>query len=147
MRPVFIKVFITTGLVMAMAFAETAAYFKDDNKGITTSNLRELPRNISHDELIAIMRSFNTALGVKCGYCHVELPGQFTPEGHPAHNFASDDKEHKRIARRMMRMTKNINERLDDMGDHEFENISCATCHRGHTHPSAGVDSIFRVKR
>ncbi|MCD6064551.1 MAG: c-type cytochrome [Flavipsychrobacter sp.] len=144
MRPVLAKALIITGMVTAMAVAQTSAYFKDDNKGVTTRNLRELPKNISHDELIAIMRSFNTALGVKCGYCHVEQPGQLTPEGQPAMNFASDDKITKRIARRMMRMTKDINEKLDDMGDKEFENIQCATCHRGHQHPSAGLDSIFR---
>lgn len=144
MRPLLAKALIITGLITAMAVAQTSAYFKDDNKGVTTRNLRELPKNISHDELMAIMRSFNTALGVKCNFCHAESPGQTTPEGHPALNFASDDKETKRIARRMMRMTKDINEKLDDMGDHEFETIQCATCHRGHEHPSEGLDSMFR---
>ena len=147
MRPLIAKALIITGLATGMVAIQTSAYFKDDNKGVTYKNLRELPRNISHDELIGIMRSFNTALGVKCGYCHVELPGQTTPEGHPAHNFASDDKITKRIARRMMRMTKDINEKLADISDNEFENIQCATCHRGHQHPSAGLDSMFLRKK
>jgi hypothetical protein len=141
------KALIIIALSVGMITAETTAHFQRENKGVTYSNLRVLPRNISHDELIAVMRSFNAALNVKCGFCHVEIPGQKTPEGYQAHNFASDDKEHKRIARRMMRMTEDINEKLADIGDKEFENIQCATCHRGHTHPSRGLDSVFMIKR
>jgi hypothetical protein len=48
------------------------------------------------------------------------------------------------IARKMMRMTKDINERIDDIGDGHFERVSCITCHRGQTAPSATLDSIGR---
>jgi hypothetical protein len=50
----------------------------------------------------------------------------------------------KKIARKMMRMTEDINEKLDDIGDHHFERINCITCHRGNTTPSMSLDSVQR---
>src|ERR1700682_868811 len=68
-------------------------------------NLKILPQNITHDELIATMRTFARSLGVKCDHCHVALP-----EGSREHfDFASDAKPEKATARVMMRMTRNAN--------------------------------------
>src|ERR1043165_7097054 len=33
-------------------------------------NLKVIPVNISHDELIAMMRGFTRALGTRCDHCH-----------------------------------------------------------------------------
>jgi hypothetical protein len=135
------------GIVVVIAImlaAQTSARFKKDDKGVTHENLRVIPRNISDDQLIAVMREINTSLGVKCSYCHKEIPRKITPEGYPAHDFASDDKLQKRIARKMMLMTRGINEKLDHLGHGEFERISCITCHRGHTQPSFTLDTSFR---
>ncbi|HRO08672.1 MAG TPA: c-type cytochrome [Saprospiraceae bacterium] len=90
-------------------------------------NLKILPKDINPEELKAIMKSFNESLGVKCGFCHVpSADGQGL-------DFASDENMHKEIARGMMVMTKEINQKYFDMYPHEgFVNqISCMTCHNG----------------
>ena len=37
-------------------------------------NLKVLPPNITHDELIATMRGFARSLGTRCNHCHVSNP-------------------------------------------------------------------------
>ena len=125
--------------------AESSARFRKGDDGITRKNLRVISRTISEEQLLTIMREINTALGVTCSYCHMEIPGKQTPEGYPAHNFASDDKLQKRLARKMMMMTRNINEKLHDIGDGDFERVSCITCHRGHTQPSFTLDTLGKT--
>ena len=131
-------------LATSMVIGETRAMFHRDDNGISRRNLRVIPKNVSDEELTDIMRHINKALGVNCSYCHQQIPGQKTREGHQAHDFASDAKIQKQIARKMMRMTRDINERLGDMGDGAFEKVSCMTCHRGHTQPSFTMDSLQR---
>ena len=135
------KAMVIALMASVLLIAETSARFRKEDDGITRKNLRVISRTISEEQLVTIMREINTALGVKCSYCHMEIPGKKTPEGYPAHNFASDDKLQKRIARKMMMMTRNINEKLDDIGDGDFERVSCITCHRGHTQPSFTLDT------
>ena len=67
-------------------------------------------------------------LGVKCSFCH-DIRNK------------SKDTDHKIIARDMMKMQKEINERLlltesDSLKSNEIQpQISCWTCHRGLKHP------------
>lgn len=145
-KKLLVIIFLSMGILLAKA--SDSREKDDEDGGITTRNLRVIPRNIPHEELINIMRGINLALGVKCGYCHVEIPGKVTAEGHPAYNFASDDKEHKRVARKMMRMVKDINERVADMGNGKFtDRVGCVTCHRGNTQPSVSLDTALRQAR
>lgn len=95
-------------------------------------NLKVLPKNISHDELKNIMDDFKVALGVKCNFCHAarkDDPSKL--------DFASDENEHKEIARKMMRMTAKINKSYFNkkQEDGSLKAISCATCHNGAKHP------------
>ncbi len=90
-------------------------------------NLKVLPQDIDSETLKGIMRSFNSALGVKCGHCHVPAAdGQ-------GMDFASDDNIKKEIARGMLLMTKEINEKYFGAHPHEgmVKQISCMTCHKG----------------
>lgn len=93
-------------------------------------NLQVLPKDIPRQELIAIMRSFNRSLGVKCNFCHV-----------PAANgkdldFPSDANEHKQIARVMIRMTQAINnDYIARVSDDDDDRVTCYTCHRGAEEP------------
>jgi hypothetical protein len=99
-------------------------------------NLKVLPQNIPHDELIATMRGFARALGRRCNFCHVPFPGQ--PADSEELDFASDAKDHKRITRGMILMTREANENIKRIGDKEgekFKQMSCWTCHRGAVHP------------
>lgn len=113
-------------------------------------NLQVLSKDVSRDDLLAAMKGFSTGLGVRCNFCHV-----VTNEGPPAEfDFASDAKEHKRVARVMVQMAAQINgkwlpevaaaegdgdgEAAKGQGEGELENphrVSCWTCHRGKAEP------------
>jgi hypothetical protein len=108
-------------------------------------NLQVLPRDISREQLLAIMRTFTRSLGVKCNHCHVVTAT--TPKEEL--DFPSDAKEEKRVARVMIQMTQQINaewlERVEQAeGEHEEAataaapeqpRVGCWTCHRGRPEP------------
>lgn len=79
--------------------------------------------------LRAEMQRLAAALGVKCDHCHVQG------------NFASDEKSPKRVARRMLEMTRALNARhfpeyAVKEGESVLGRVTCHTCHRGMTAPS-----------
>ncbi|WP_225874592.1 c-type cytochrome [Pedobacter hiemivivus] len=78
------------------------------------TNLKVLPKNISHDDLDKVMDGFKLALGVKCNYCH--SPRKDNPK---KLDFASDENPKKEIARDMMRMTNKINKKYFHEKDKE----------------------------
>jgi hypothetical protein len=82
------------------------------------TNLQVLPQTIPNPELIAMMRQFTFALGVRCEHCHSK-------------DFAADDKEAKRAARVMIHMVDSINK--DFLAKRDA--VECMTCHRGLTQP------------
>jgi hypothetical protein len=47
-------------------------------------------------------------------------------------DYASDEKDHKKVAREMMVMTMNANKTMKNLN---FHDISCWVCHRGNKHP------------
>jgi len=77
------------------------------------------------------MKFFAQSLGVRCTHCHV---GE---EGKPlsTFDFASDAKQTKLTARKMLAMVHRINS--EDFGVTDFANVkvTCFTCHRGSTKP------------
>ena len=85
-------------------------------------NLKVLPADISRDDLKAQMKQISKDLGVKCSFCHVK------------DDFASDDNKHKRIARKMMKMTQDINGR--HFAWEGAPQVSCFTCHQGQKEPA-----------
>lgn len=96
-------------------------------------NLQVLPKNISHEALDSLMKSFRTALGVRCNFCHVSVPG--TP---PKMDFASDDKEEKRTARKMIKMVLGINKKYFHKKatiTSTALSVTCASCHNGKEKP------------
>ena len=108
------------------------------------TNLTVLPKTISKDDLIGVMRNFTEGLGVRCNFCHV---GE---EGKPisTYDFASDDKDNKRIARVMLKMTNNINDdyiaQLKDFGENIIE-VKCVTCHHGVKQPKTLAQDLMGV--
>ncbi len=97
-------------------------------------NLKVLPQNISHDSLEHVMDGFKAALGVKCSFCHAPSKtqlGRMDP--------ASDENPKKDIARDMMRMTMEINEKYVRQIPHadsvQLQVVTCGTCHRGKSKP------------
>lgn len=99
-------------------------------------NLRVLPQNITHDELIATMRGFTKALNVKCDHCHVMNP----PGSKEQFDFTSDAKPEKNAARTMIRMTQLVNsDYVARLNPAPNQHVTCMTCHRGHTVPDVNA--------
>ena len=102
-------------------------------------NLKVLPKDISHEELRAIMGGFTRALGVRCGACHAQKAGG------QGLDFPSDEKDEKKTARVMMQMTHDINEKfISTLEDHSNPpiQVQCVTCHHGISHPRPLTDVL-----
>jgi hypothetical protein len=99
------------------------------------TNLKVLPRTMTGDEVIKLMRQYEGDLGVECEFCHAAAePGQ-------RRDNASDANPMKETARYMISMTADLNEKyLEDMPNRRYADpITCGTCHRGEKHPSIFV--------
>jgi tetratricopeptide (TPR) repeat protein len=104
-------------------------------------NVQVLPKDISKKELVTIMKSFTSALGKRCAFCHVE-------KGSDDFNFPLDDKTEKKTARAMILMTRAINDQyLKNMPleDESRITVTCATCHHGQPKPQA-IENILRAE-
>jgi len=75
-------------------------------------------------EVMQIMRTFTTGIGVQCSYCHM------------AGNYASDENPKKDEARKMIAMAQKIN---GEFPDHKMH-VSCYTCHRGEAQPKTAPE-------
>src|SRR5262245_18795747 len=73
-------------------------------------------------QLRPMMNYISASLGVNCAFCHVKTGDQW--------EYDKDDINHKKIARRMIQMTMDINK-------NSFQGraqVRCYTCHRGDEH-------------
>ena len=117
-------------LVLGLTATPVAGQVPDD-----FSNLQVLPEDITRRELVGIMRSFSSGLGVRCSHCHTVSDGLDADDD----DFASDDKSAKDKARAMMAMVEAINgdhiSQLANRGEHNLE-VSCVTCHSGKAQPA-----------
>ena len=87
-------------------------------------NLQILPKTLTKDEMKAIMKAQARALGVECDHCH-DVP-----------DMASDKLENKKIARKMMQMQNDINDKwLKGLKEADKNKVTCGTCHQGHEVP------------
>jgi len=116
---------------LALLVSSSALPARQEEPAFKPKNLKVLPKNISHEELEAIMDGFKDALGVKCGHCHA------SQEADPHKlDFASDAKPEKATARKMIKMTEQINKKYFRHSDGEaMIQVQCKTCHRGNTKP------------
>ncbi|MBO9574004.1 MAG: c-type cytochrome [Chitinophagaceae bacterium] len=117
---------LLTVLVLVIAIAFCSLTLPEEPK---FKNLKVLNKNITHDELDSIMKSFNKALGVKCSFCHAQRK-----DDPKKLDFASDENKHKSIARDMIRMTMKINKKY--FKEEKPAAISCYTCHNGQKEPA-----------
>ncbi|HEX8180219.1 MAG TPA: c-type cytochrome [Pyrinomonadaceae bacterium] len=96
----------------------------------TRKNIQVL-KGLPEAQLFPLMNFISTSLGVRCGFCHVQTKDPKT--GRDQWDWASDDKENKQAARRMMLMTMSINKTNKiDLGS---TGVTCYTCHRGASNP------------
>lgn len=125
------KKFIALFIISALVVAGIAATHLPEN---AHKNLKILPADISISKLDSIMESYNKALGVGCDFCHAPVKG-FTD----SLDFASDAKPMKEEARKMLRMTIEINKTNFYFDKNErpeyLKVVHCMTCHRGEAYP------------
>ena len=128
------KLFLAAGCAAFAAAVATAQAPAPPGSGPLSppyKNLQVFPKDITQAQLVSNMKLFAQSLGVRCQHCHV---GE---EGKPlsSFDFASDAKETKKTARRMLAMVHRINSQ--DFGVTDFSNVkvTCFTCHRGSTEP------------
>lgn len=88
-----------------------SAQFKD---------LQVLPKNITKDQLKAVMKAQSKAVGKDCDFCH-KMPDTV------------GDTQMKTRAREMMKMVAALNDKKVYPGAEGH--ITCWTCHRGAVHP------------
>jgi hypothetical protein len=129
----FVGTILMLGIIIFSAFAFTPSEV-EPQKG----SLKVLSKDISHDDLMAVMKGFVKALNFKCSDCHAKSktnPGKL--------DFASDEHPHKEITRNMMRMTMKINKKYFDVKGDFTQNyvnnnfkVSCFSCHHGDEHPA-----------
>lgn len=108
-------------------------------------NLKVLPQDISKDSLFYLMNNFATSLGVKCNYCHT--PRKDDPK---KLDFPNDAKIEKEIARGMIRMTDEINEKnfqpyFPDPKPEQVYVVNCVMCHRGSSNPEKYLSQMGQM--
>jgi hypothetical protein len=117
----------STLLALVLGTASATAQIPD-----RFENLQIFAKDIGKRELLDAMRDFSFALGVSCEFCHV---GEGGPELRNM-DFASDDKEAKRTARRMLVMVSAIQkDYLAALGKPRGIEVGCFTCHHGVPRP------------
>jgi photosynthetic reaction center cytochrome c subunit len=87
--------------------------------GFQLRNVQVL-KDVPPDQWQLVMQYVAASLGVQCNYCHV------------MGDNASDDKQTKQTARKMMQMVADLNKQFFA----GKPTVSCASCHNGHAKPS-----------
>jgi hypothetical protein len=97
----------------------------------TRKNIQVL-KGLPESQLFHLMNFVSASMGVRCDYCHV-IAGK-NAQGQNNWVWESDDKPQKLAARRMMRMTMQLNQ--TNLADFHNQKITCYTCHRGSNDPA-----------
>jgi Photosynthetic reaction centre cytochrome C subunit len=97
------------------------------------SNLKVLPIDSSYIDIVLMMNAYSRELGVQCSFCHAQDPKSQVID------FASDQSPAKLVARVMIGMVRDINEKyLAQVNDRRYASpITCGNCHQGRTFPPA----------
>jgi len=124
-----LSVLIGVVLIAVAARATPQAAPAGGGQAQAPTNLQVLPKDMTQQQVVAVMRTFTQGLGVMCDHCHV---------GGPA-DRAKDDKPEKATARKMIKMMMAINDDfLKDVGTPPpagQTKVTCYTCHRGAVKP------------
>jgi cytochrome c5 len=132
------RIFIISALVMIVAMASQSFSYIQPNPPGKLKNIKAFPATMTYDEVDHQMDIFKVSLGVKCNHCHA--PSKENP---PKLDMPSDDNPKKDIARDMIRMTRDLNEKYMATVPHKegapLQEITCNTCHRGNIQPSDKV--------
>jgi hypothetical protein len=115
-------------LIAALAASAIVVHAQPPAVSIVDTPSVTVLRGLSVPNFEAEMQFMNTALGVGCGFCHARG------------NFASDSNPRKATARKMLEMTKAINEqffaaRKAPDAQLRLGAVTCFTCHQGNERP------------
>jgi len=115
------------GMAAGLALALAASAPAQEQEGF--KNLQVLPKDITKQELRATMDGFTDQLDVKCSYCH--MPDE----------YERDDKTHKQVARRMLKLVMFMRENSAEYFKEGVDpaQINCWTCHRGKGEPEQWI--------
>ena len=80
----------------------------------------QILKGLPSDRLMSVMFAFKSSLGVDCTYCHIK------------DQFEKDDRPTKQMARKMITLVRDTNEKLGGAA-----RVTCFTCHRGQTRPAS----------
>ncbi|HLR38500.1 MAG TPA: c-type cytochrome [Chitinophagaceae bacterium] len=126
---------LIVGLLTFGTFAFKAP--TENTKPHYPNNLKVLPKDISHEQIMNIMKSFTVALDFECTDCHAK-----SKEDPSEIDWMSYDKKNKKVALKMMKMVKKINAKYFDVKGDFMENylrskfaVTCQTCHGGSSDP------------
>jgi len=122
---------VVTSVVLAADRTDWRSHDQDPGRpvmGMVDSPTVKVLRGLNVREFEAEMQFMNQALGVGCGHCHVRG------------NFASDENLRKASARRMVEMTRAINQQFfpnfqPPEGASRLGKVTCFTCHQGSEKP------------
>lgn len=117
-------VVLTVGLAatFAIRLPSVTAQMQTVTAGQKFKNIKVL-NDMPADQLGQVMNIMSASLGVDCKMCHVSNDKDFDKDGI----------DHKDIARKMIKMTWELNKTYFE-GKPE---VSCNTCHNGHERPAA----------
>lgn len=118
-------------LTLAVASSAVATQEPPLKPGMAESPTIKVLKGLTVPEFEQEMQGFVQALGITCAFCHVR------------NNFPADTNEHKVVARRMIEMTKLINQQFFPAyqpaeGESKLGKVTCMTCHQGNEKPKIG---------
>ncbi len=119
---------LLAGLVTVGAAAAQTPEPVPAKPGIAESPTITVLKGLMVPQFEVEMRHFVQALGMNCGGCHARG------------NFASEDNPRKATARRMIEMTRSLNQRFfpgftPAEGETSLGRVTCYTCHQGAATP------------
>lgn len=129
-------------VLVAVAWRPSAAAGQTPPTPTPAPQAAAAPQPPPRTEPVPDMQEIARGLGVGCPYCHVaSVPGQST-------DFRSDDNPKKPIARQMIAMVKEINERVaaaTGKAAGAVPRVTCVNCHRGVPVPQKLSDVLLRT--
>jgi len=128
------KFFVTALLVMVGAIGILSFNIIQQPQPRKLQNIKALPADWTYQQVDHLMDQYKVDLGVNCRYCHA------ADKNNPRRNdVVSDDNPKKDIAREMIRMTAELNQKYISVLPHadtvKVQIVTCNTCHRGAPKP------------